>query len=172
MAQENFDQDVVSTSKFHMLRCLVCMAHADGIVVEEEIAYISALMNRLPLTEEQRDTLESDLDQEQRLEDLLRYINEPKYRGQVVYFARLMAYKDGLLHPSEQEMLDKMHTYAVDGLDMEHIRKSVQKVAAAELFVHDIEIDENRPKKGKHFIPWLQWLDEWMLDLGIDLLRD
>lgn len=172
MAQENFDQTTVGTGKFYMLRCLICMAHADGIVVNEEIAYISALMNRLPLSEEQRATLHGDLDTARRLEDLLPYINEPKYRGQIVYFARLMAYKDGNIHPSEQDMLDKMHAYAMDGLDIEQIRADAQKAVQAELFVHDITIDETRPKKGKHFIPWFQWLDEILLHLGIDLMRD
>ena len=67
---ENFDRDVVGTSKFYMLRCIIAMAHADGIVTEEEIAYASALMNRLPLTDEQRSILENDLDEAQDIDDL------------------------------------------------------------------------------------------------------
>ena len=125
MAQENFDKDVVGTSKFYMLRALIAMAHADGVVCDEERAYMAALMNRLPLNDEQRKTLETDLSEKQNVEDLLRYINEPKYRGQLPYFARLMAYKDGELHPSEDALLVKMHLAATDGLDMDAIRAEV-----------------------------------------------
>tara|TARA_B100001989_G_C24532475_1_gene462418 strand:- start:745 stop:1263 length:519 start_codon:yes stop_codon:yes gene_type:complete len=172
MAQENFDKEHVGTSKFYMLRCLVAMAHADGIICEAEQAYISALMSRLPLTDDQRKTLYDDLDTPQKIEDLLPYINAPKFRGQLCYFARLMAYKDGVLSPSEEQLLEKMHAYATDGLDMEAIRQDVQTAVSAEMTMHDIEIDQNRPKRGKHFIPYFQWLDEVLLNLGIDLMKD
>lgn len=172
MTRENFDQDQVSTSKFYMLRCLAAMAHADGVVCNEERAYMSALISRLPLTTEQRKTLEKDLDVAQPIESLLAHINDPKYRGQLPYFARLMAYKDGNLHPNEDALLKKLHAHAVDGLDIEAIRSEAQKAAQAELFIHDITIDQNRPSKGGHFIPWIQWLDELLLFLGIDLMRD
>lgn len=168
---EDFDRDVVGTSKFYMLRCIVAMAHADGIVTEEEIAYAHALMNRMPLTDEQRGILENDLEEAQDIDDLLPYINDPNYRSQVVYFARLMAFKDGHLHPSEQELLDRLHANAIEGLDMDAIRAEVREAVQVEIMLHDIEIDGNRPKKGGHFIPWLQWLDELLLWLGIDILR-
>lgn len=172
MAQENFDQDNVSNSKLHMLRCLIAMAHADGVVCDKEMAYISALMNRLPLTEEQRDTLESDLTKPQDVGYLFAQINDPRYRGQVVYFARIMAYKDGNLHPSEQELLDRFHAMATDGLDMDSIREKAKNAVEAELFVHDITIDEDRVTKHGHIIPYFQWLDEILLAIGIDLMKD
>lgn len=172
MSAEKFDREQVGTSKFYMIRCLIAMAHADGVVCDAERAYIAALTSRLPLTEEQRRILENDLKHAQNVDDLLRYINEPKYRGQLPYFARLMAYKDGVLYPDEELLLQKMHAYAVDGLDMETIRKEVHTAVNAEMLAHDIEIQNNRPVKGGHAVPWFQWLDEILLHLGIDLMRD
>ena len=175
MAHENqadLDKNMVSTSKFYMLRCLVAMAHADGVVCDEERAYMNALISRLPLTPEQESILDNDLHEAQPIEELLPYINDPRYRGQLPYFARLMAYKDGELHPNEEALLNKMHAYAVDGLDIEAISAEAKKAAEAELFIHDISIDEDRPQKGGHFIPWIQWLDEILLFLGVDLMRD
>ncbi len=172
MAQAKLQPAPVNASKFTMLRCLVAMAHADGVVTDEERAYVSALANRMSLTNEQRTTLERDLVHAQDVGDLFRHINDPNYRSQVLYFARLMAFKDGILHPSEQEMLDKLHALATDGLDMGAIRAEVQRVVETKMAQHDIVIDHNRPKKGEHFIPWMQWLDEILLRLGIDLLRD
>ena len=167
MAQENFDKDVVGTSKFYMLRALIAMAHADGVVCDEERAYMAALMNRLPLDDEQRKTLESDLEKEQKLEDLLKYINDPKYRGQLPYFARLMAFKDGNKAPSEDTLLAKMHATAVDGLDMDAIRAEAKKATLYEMNAHSIEIDQLRPHGGLFGA-----FDKMMLAMGVDLLRD
>lgn len=166
------DNKTVSNSKFYMLRCLIAMAHADGIVTDAEIAYISGIMNRIPLSAEQRSVLENDFETPQDIGNLLRHINDPVYRGQLPYFARILAFKDGHLHPAEKELLDKMHAYAVDGLDMDAIRKEARKAVDAEMLLHDISIQNNRPVKGHHIIPWFQWFDELLLKLGIDLLRD
>ncbi|MCB1782470.1 MAG: TerB family tellurite resistance protein [Alphaproteobacteria bacterium] len=172
MVQENFDADYVGTSRFYMLRCLVAMAHADGIVTDEERAYFSALTMRLPLSDAQRATLDDDLDTAQDVADLLPHINEPQWRSQLIYFARLMAYKDGVLDPSEQDLLDKMHSYVMDRVDMAAIREDVAKVVHEKMALHDISVDEHRPMKGKHFLPWFQLLDQMLLSIGIDLMKD
>lgn len=171
MAQENFEKDHVSTSKLYMMRCLIAMAHADGVFCDLERAYISGMMNHLPLTKEQRDTLESDFNTPQSVGDLFRHINDPRFRGQVVYFARLMAFKDGQLHPNEEELLSHLHLMATEGLDMDSIRAEAKKVTEDKLFLHDIKTDENRPVKGGHIIPYFQWLDELLLAIGIDVMR-
>lgn len=167
MAQENFDKDLVGTSKFYMLRALIAMAHADGVVCDEERAYMAALMNRLPLNEEQRKTLETDLEEQQKIEDLLKYINDPKYRGQLPYFARLIAFKDGVLDPSEEALLEKMHASAVDGLDMDAIRAEAKQATLYEMNPHSIQIDKSRPQGGLFGL-----FDKMMLAMGFDLLRD
>lgn len=163
-------KDTVVTSKFYMLRCIVAIAHADGVVCDEEHAYIAALMNRLPLTIEQRSRLEKDFDEPQRIEELFRYINDPKFRSQVLYFCRLMAYKDGNLHPKEEEMLERIHALTTDGLDIEAIKKEVKEVVTHELAMHDVKISEHRPRRGEHGIPYMQLLDEGLLAMGIDLM--
>ncbi len=167
MVQENFDQKQVSTSKFYMIRCLIAMAHADGFLCDEELGYLQALMSRMPLTDEQRETLQSDIKISPRIEDLLPYINDPKYRGQLPYFARLMAYKDGELHPNEERLLEIMHTHAIDGLDMEAIKAEVAAAVTYEMSAHDIDMNELRYKGG---LFWL--IDQILLKLGIDLMRD
>lgn len=164
--------DHVSTSKFYMLRCLIAMAHIDGVVTEEEHSYISAILNRIPLTAQQRETLEDDFDRAQDIPDLLRHINEPRFRGQLVDFARILAYKDGVLHPSEEDMLQKLRAYAMDGIDLEGLRAQVQQSVASKMAAHDIEVDKNRPHRHGHIIPWFQLLDEFLLSRGIDLIKD
>ncbi len=171
MRQQNIESKKVSTGKFYMLRCLIVMAHTDGTICEDERAYMSALMNRLYLTNDQREILENDFEEKQNIGNLFSHINEPSYRGQVVYFARLMAHKDGIFTPSEQDLLDHIHSMATDGLDIETIRNDAKKATQLEITAHDIQIDKNRPTKHGHPIPYFQWLDEILLSIGIDLMN-
>jgi len=167
MAQENFDKDIVSNSKFYMLRCVIAMAHQDGEVCDEERAYMTAMARHLPLSDEQRETLMSDLDIAQDVADMFRNINEPKYRGQVCYFARLMAFKDGVLDPSEQDLLDKLHAMATSGLDMDSIRADAQAATSMRMAQHEINLDKHRPQGGLFGL-----FDKMLMAMGVDLLRD
>ena len=167
MAHENFDKEHVSTSKLHMIRCVIAMAHTDGTVCDEERAYINALMSRLPLTNEQNVTLAKDLQTPQDVSTLFKHINDPRYRGQTVYFARIMAFKDGKLEQSEQELLDQLHTMATNGLDVDSIRADAQKAVALELAEHDLALDRYRERGGIFGL-----FDRIMLSQGIDLMKD
>lgn len=171
MNQENFDKDFVSTSKLYMMRCLIAIAHADGIFCDADRDYIKTMMARLPLVKEQQETLEQDFETPQDVGTLLRHINEPRFRGQVVYFARLMAYKDGTLSPSEADIINHLHLKATEGLDMDGIRADARQAAAAKLAAHDIEIAKNRPRSDQGVTPYFSWLDQFMLWLGIDLMK-
>ncbi len=166
MTQENFDKDFVSNSKFYMLRCVIAMAHQDGEVCDEERAYMTAMARHLPLSDEQHETLMSDLDDAQDVADMFRNINEPQYRGQVCYFARLMAFKDGIIEPSEQELLDKLHSMAMAGINIDALRADVQGAIAMRMAQNEIEIDKLRPQGGLFGL-----FDQMLMAMGIDLMR-
>lgn len=171
MAQEKFIENQVSTSKFYMFRCLAAIAHADGIVCDEERGYMMALISHVPFSAEQKDILLNDLDHAQKIESLLPYINDPVYRGQVAYFARLMAFKDGHLDPGEKEILDKLEAYSIEGVDLEALQDDVKKAVDAKLFEYDVRVENSRPKKGEHFVSWFYLLDQLLMRLGIDLMK-
>lgn len=166
------NQEPISNSKYYMLRCIIAMAHADGVVDASERAYAMALINRQVLTAEQRSTLIKDLHNENEIGDLMRHINDPLYRSQVLYFARLMAYKDGHLHPSEEEMLNKIYFLITDGIDMEALKDEVREAVQAQMQLHDIEMQNLRPTKGTHIIPWFEVFDESLLYMGVDLMDE
>lgn len=171
MAQQRFDEDQVSTSKFYMFRCLAAIAHADGIVCDEERAYLMALITHNPFSDEQKATLLNDLDQAQKIENLLPYINDPVYRGQIAYFARIMAFKDGNLDPSEEDILNKLEAYSIEGVDLDALQGDIKKAVDAKLFEYDIKVENSRPKKGDHFVSWFYLLDQLLMRLGIDLMK-
>ncbi len=168
MAEDDFDRTTVSTSKLYMLRCVIAMAHADGQVCDEERAYIHAIMNRIPLTKEQRDILDNDLDvPHENIAELFAHINDPKFRSQVIYFARIMAYRDGVLSPSEEDLLNRLHAIATDGLNMDAIRADVKQAITLEMNQLDIKVDKFRPEGGLFGL-----FDRLMLWMDIDLMRE
>lgn len=150
----------VSKSKFYMLRCLIAMAHADGIFHHDEREYIESMMSKLPLSKEQIAVLHGDMVNEQRPDELFAQIEEPKYRGQVVYFARLMAFKDGVVDPSEEDLLKHLHGRSTENLDMEKIRSNVKKSVQEEMAKHDITIDGGQLSKDGEKVSLFQWFDE------------
>ena len=164
-------EDTVSHSRYTMIRCVIAIAHADGIMDNAEIAYIESLILRIPFSAEQEAQLEQDIDHPQEVATLFREINDPKVRGQVLYFCRLMAYKDGVLDPSEDDILKKLHADIMDGVDMDAVRADVQETINKQMVLRDIEIAEHRAKRGNHIVPWFYLFDQLMLKMGIDLMR-
>jgi hypothetical protein len=172
MSDNSFDKNFVTTSKFYLLRCLIAMAHADGVLHAEERGYIMAFVNHLPLTPEERRILDGDLYQPKSIEQFLPYIKEPSFYSQICYFARLMAFKDGKLTPDEEDLLEKVKAYKAKGVDIDALKQEAKAIAREELNLHEIEIDNLRPQKYGHSISWFQMQDELLLDHQIDLLRD
>ena len=165
----NLDQDHVSTSKFYMFRCLIALAHADGVFCNEERAYMTAFINHLPFTNEQEEILHNDFDKPEDVGSLLKYVNDKTYRTQILYFARLMAYKDGILSPDEDLLLKKIRSEVVDEEQLGELKEQAREAAQFDFAEHNINIEELRPKG---FFSSYAWLDKVCLALGIDLLRD
>jgi tellurite resistance protein len=162
----------VSTSTFYMWRVIIAIAHADGLVQQEERDYITRIIANMDrafgLTDEQRNTFKSDLDNPnmQDIGDLMRHINDPAVRGQVIYFGGLLARADGVLDPREDEILKKLHADQMASLDMDQIRTHAKAAVADEMFRHDLKISEIRPQSGLTAI-----LDSLLLRMGIDILE-
>lgn len=167
MQEHAFGQNDVGTSQFNMFRCVIAMAHADHIITDEEQAYVMGFVQKLPFTEEQKSTLLADLKEKQDMRALLSHINDPKYRGQLVYFARLLAYKDGNLHPEEDELLQYFKAAITENIDMEGIRASVNEEVQRELILQEIKTDSGRPDTGFSGL-----FDRFMLFCGIDLMDE
>jgi len=166
------EKNRVSDDQFHMIRCLIAMAHADGVVSKEERIYVEALMQRVSLTPDQKDIIFLDLSTPQNVGDILGNIHDLKFRAQIMYFARIMAYKDGVFHPREEDLLDKLRYYSLQGIDVEKVREDVTRVTQMEIASLNVKLVDHRPKKGDHFVSWFQWFDEVMITVGIDVLGE
>ncbi len=145
MTQNNSDT-------LHMWRCVVAMAHADGIMCDEECTYLeelfSTMKNASNLSEEHYQTLMDDLDTAPDAAEMLSLIEEPELRGQAIYFARLLAYKDGEFHPNEEALLEKMNLSATQNIDVEALRTEVREHAATQRALRESEMEELRAQTG------------------------
>ncbi|HYD18466.1 MAG TPA: DUF533 domain-containing protein [Patescibacteria group bacterium] len=166
MVHESLRQPLapVGHSQFYMWRCVVALAHADGRVAPAERDYLNGVFSRMNLTAAQKSTFHDDLANPQDLPALLRQINEPEWRGQLIYFGGLLARADGDLDPSEDAILKKLHADQLASLDMEQIRRDVKKAVDDEMFRHDLKMSELRPHGNLAAV-----IDSLLLRLGIDL---
>ncbi len=160
MDHNNPDNIGISKSKFYMLRCLIAMAHADGVFHDDERAYIENMMSKLDLSEKQTGVLHDDMVTPQKPDELFAQIDEPKFRGQVVYFARLMAFKDGMVDPSEEDLLKRLHGHSTENLDIEEISSNAKKTVQEKMAKHDITMDGSSPTKDGEKISVFSWFDE------------
>ncbi|MEM9469668.1 MAG: hypothetical protein AAF988_05855, partial [Pseudomonadota bacterium] len=139
----------------------------------EERAYFSAFVNHLPFSNEQKATFEKDYSEPQNVFDLLKEINEHKYRDNVLDFGLIMAYKDGVLDTTEDDILKGLKSEIIDEKRLDEIKTMVREETRHEMNLHDIQIDSHRPNtRVFKVIPVFQFIDEVMLALGIDLMRD
>lgn len=163
-------REPVSHSMFYMWRCVIVIAHADGMVHADELAYLRRIFANMDrahgLTDEQKSLLEDDLIHPKRIHDLLPQINDPYYRSQLIYFGGLLAWSDGHLHPNEEAILKKLRADQLASLDMQQIRRDVHDAVASEMFLHDEQMSKLRPQSGL-----ARLLDAVLLHFGIDILE-
>lgn len=155
----------VGTSQFNMIRCVIAMAHADGEVCKNEREMIDTFKNNLAFTEEQISIIHGDLTHSKTVDEFIPFINDPSFRSQIVYFARLMAYKDGQKHPKEEELLKYLYIKTTENIDMEGLKAEIHKQVEFDLAIHDDHMDLIRPDSGMFW-----FIDQLFLNMGIDLL--
>ncbi|NCC21532.1 MAG: TerB family tellurite resistance protein [Alphaproteobacteria bacterium] len=159
----------LSSNRFHMWRAIIGIAHADNLVHPDERNYLETIIGNMHrrgyLDDAWREQLLADIDHPPEIVDMLRQINDPVYRGQIVTFARILAWKDGHLHPDEGELLERLHAHAMGGLDFEAIREDVRRNISQETLEHDIAVESFRPDRGLSGL-----LDRFLAYFGNDLM--
>ncbi len=156
-----------------MWRCIIAVAHADGVVSPAERSYLTNVFQKMEerrgLTAEQKHILLADIEQPQDIAVLLPQINDPVYRAQLIDFARVLAYKDGL-HPSEDVLLKKLHANVLNHVDLDRVKAQVQGAVAADMRHHDVKLSANRPQADEGY-GLSAYIDDLLLKLGIDLVE-
>lgn len=121
----------MNESLFNMWRCVVCIAHADGIVQPEERTYLEKIFQNMQrvhgMTPTQKVTLMADLETPQNLADLLPKVTDPQYRGQLLYFGTILAHADGTVSEDEERVLEMLRAQQMEDIDADKLREEIRK---------------------------------------------
>ncbi len=163
----------INTSLYAMWRCVICIAHADGIIQPEERSYLEKIFANLDrvygLTPTQKLTLAADLEIPQNLADLLGKVTEAEYRGMLIHFGTILANADGVVTEDEERILDMLHAQQMDSVDAEKLREDIRRDMEAHRAELDADLAELRADtRGRS--PVLKSLDRMLKKLGIDML--
>lgn len=143
----------VTDSTFHMWRCIIALAKADGVIEDPEIAFInSALASLKGLSADQRQTLGEDMVMPgSDFAGLLARVTDKEDRALIFHFGSLLAESDDDLEPGEEAVLTKLA--AASNVRPSEVKKYFadtqaalgQKRAAAELRA----LAESQPRESK-----------------------
>lgn len=125
-------------SKFNMWRAFAGMAKIDGTVSSEEESFIREKLDGLDLNDEQKATLNNDLEKGIDLNQVFDKITQPSDRAMLLHFARIVFFKDGDYSKEEQWCYDSLNDEILKALNTEKI---IEEAKAA---VKEIENDRQK----------------------------
>jgi tellurite resistance protein len=143
----------LSDSTFHMWRCVIAVAQADGEVEDAELDYlgrvISGLRRDYRLTAEQSAILGEDLvPPAANLSQLLPHVTAQEDREQLFYFGALMAQADGEIEPGEEAILRKLGGGTLSEQQMAAYLDEARHVMSEKKFHADLAAARANQPKG------------------------
>lgn len=168
--REEYSDEVKVQSRFFMIRCLIAIAHIDNVMHPAEEVYLWALINHLNFEEEQLEVIRKAFRDPEDISLLAPKIVVPKKKLQLMYFARILAFKDEALHVNEIDILERLERFFKSDFDMKEISMKTE----AFLKKHKYMKSSNAfgIERAGYVVPWFQLFDEFMLDLGLDFLKN
>jgi tellurite resistance protein len=161
----------VSDSMFYMWRCIIVMAHADGVIHDKEQEFfdkVFANMGRVyALTQEHLDTFAADLKKAQDIDTLLPYVKDVEFRSLLLYFSQVVAWIDGNLSQDESELLKKLHTAFGKAPETGEVMAKIRLDIADQMFKRKSDLVQQKHLERN---PLFYALDALLLRLGIELL--
>lgn len=160
----------VSESLFYMWRCIIVMAHADGVVHEKEREFFDKVFANMArayaLTPAQQEVFASDLKVAQNIDELLPHVKDPEFRGLLLYFSQVVAWIDGNLSPDESELLRKLHGAFGKAPETGELMQKIRADIADQMFKRKADLQSKQLERN----PLFYALDALLMRLGIDLL--
>ena len=116
----------VTESQFNMWRAIFALAHADDVVTEEELRFMSEVLEDIPFSDEQKATLKSDATEEQSVEVMFKRITDPVDQAEFFKFASKLAHIDGDFGEEEQEVMLRVKRIHLQNVDIDELVGKVE----------------------------------------------
>lgn len=115
----------VSESEFYMWRTLFAMSHVDNVVANEEIRFMSEVLEDVPFSDEQRKILTGDIKVAQDITLMFSKVSDPKDQARFFKFAHDLVWADGEYGKTEQEILLKLQKTHLESTDVDELVGSI-----------------------------------------------
>lgn len=156
----------VSDSMFNMWRCIIVVAHADGVIHEKEQEFFDKVfinMSRVyDLTEDHHRMWIEDLKTTQDIDLLLPKVADPEYKSMLLYFSQVVAWIDGDLSGGESALLKKLHNTIMPNAPTEKIMAEIRADIATKV------LQRKDTEKTLQRNPLFFALDALLIRLGVD----
>lgn len=160
----------VSDSFFYMWRCIIVMAHADGVIHEKEREFFEKVFVNMArvyaLTPEHLKAFTGDLEKAQNIDTLMSHIKDPECRSLLLYFSQVVAWIDGHLSPDESDLLKKLHAAFGKAPETGEMMAKIRQDIADQMFKRKTDLEQRHLERN----PLFYALDALLLRLGIDHL--
>lgn len=111
----------ITDSKFHMWRTLFAMSHADDVVTEEEIRFMTEALEDIPFSVEQQEILKDDIATPKDIVEMFGKISDAKDQAEFFNFARELVWIDGDYGEEEQEIMLKLKRLHIQDVDVDDL---------------------------------------------------
>ena len=111
----------ITESQFYMWRAIFALAHADDVVTEEELRFMSEVLEDIPFSDEQKMVLKQDATEEQSVEVMFKKITDPVDQAEFFKFASKLAHIDGDFGEEEQEVMLRLKRLHLENVDIDSL---------------------------------------------------
>ena len=116
----------VTDSQFCMWRAIFALAHADDIVTDEELRFMSEILEDIPFSDEQKVILKKDATEQQSVEVMFKQITDPVDQAEFFKFASKLAHIDGDFGEEEQEVILRVKQLHLANVDIDELVGKVE----------------------------------------------
>lgn len=146
--------DELPKSRFYMWRAVFSVAHMDGEVTPEEVAFAQNYLNNAPFSEEQKEILKDDLVSPQNPDEMLAKVSEPGDQADFFQFATMLAWSDDDYSHSEKALLDRLKNLQKERVDDNDMMRRIRESRKAAILRRALE-DEEFKSQAKDLSPFI-----------------
>lgn len=129
----------VSASRFYMLRAVVAMAHADGVVTAHELSFINEHIKHINLSKSQIEMIGVDLKNPQDVYQMFSHITNAEDRRDFFALARALSWCDGDYDAQEKHIITQLEKHVISEENLALLQKSRD-------IINEVELCENQWK--------------------------
>lgn len=125
----------VSESRFNMWRCVVAMAHADGVVTPHELSFINDYVKEIDFNKDHLKTIGDDLLNPKDIHELFLRVTDKQDKVDFFALARALSWSDGDYDIQEKKIIKQLEI--ANSIDEEMLRESRE-------IVNEVELNNNQ----------------------------